>query len=96
MTSQVFQWAVDVHAEFVSAGAAIPPGVQRLLPNLDVVMWAAGRRAPPTAAELQEQFNVSRATAYRWLQVLGKPQPGGEIKHCESLMNTLNGTGSAR
>lgn len=63
-------WAIAVVGEFDSAGRRIPEGLVPLLPMVDVVLWAKDQPQPLRAETLQEQFGLSRATAYRWMVAL--------------------------
>ncbi len=63
-------WAIAVVGEFDAAGRRIPENVVQLLPMVDVVLWAKEQPQPLQVDGLQVRFNLSRATAYRWLTAL--------------------------
>ncbi|MBH1600340.1 hypothetical protein I5U56_06510 [Stenotrophomonas maltophilia] len=67
MTAGVMvSWAIAVVGEFDGAGCRIPDAVVPLLPMVEVVLWAKEQPWPLRVEALQERFNLSRATAYRW------------------------------
>jgi hypothetical protein len=41
---------------------------QRLLPLLAAAVWALDRHAEPMPDDIVRRYDVSRATAYRWLR----------------------------
>ncbi|KRG38872.1 hypothetical protein ARC78_15140 [Stenotrophomonas pictorum JCM 9942] len=75
MSTGTLKWAVVLAARLEANGHALTPDVVELLPHMDVVVWARQQRMPLTARALRERFGVSRATAFRWLQVLRAPLP---------------------
>jgi len=71
MSSAVMvSWAIAVVGEFDAAGRRIPDNAVQLLPMVDVVLWAKEQPQPLQVEALQAKFNLSRATAYRWMTAL--------------------------
>ncbi len=71
--SAMVSWAITVVGEFEGAGRRIPDTVVPLLPLLpmvEVVLWAKEQPGPLKIEVLQQRFNLSRATAYRWYSAL--------------------------
>lgn len=68
--SAMVSWAITVVSEFEGAGRRIPDAVVPLLPMVEVVLWAKEQPAPLKIEVLQQRFNLSRATAYRWYSAL--------------------------
>jgi DNA-binding transcriptional ArsR family regulator len=48
--------------------------ITSLIPYAEVVFWVRQLRSPLSAHNIAERFDVSRATAYRWLPVLRRVQ----------------------
>lgn len=69
-SAAMVSWAIAVVGEFDAAGRRIPENVVQLLPMVDVVLWAKEQPQPLQVDGLQVRFNLSRATAYRWLTAL--------------------------
>ncbi|HHA2690829.1 TPA: hypothetical protein ACOEPG_002808 [Stenotrophomonas maltophilia] len=69
-TSAMVSWAITVVSEFEGAGRRIPEAVVPLLPMVEVVLWAKMQPGPLQIEALQQRFNLSRATAYRWYSAL--------------------------
>lgn len=63
-------WAIAVVGEFDAAGRRIPEALVPLLPMVSVVLWAREQPSPLRVEDLQARFDLSRATAYRWLTAL--------------------------
>lgn len=63
-------WAIAVVGEFDAAGRRIPEALVPLLPMVSVVLWAKEQPHPLQVEALQARFDLSRATAYRWLTAL--------------------------
>lgn len=73
MSTQLLKWAVVLATKLEADGRPLSPDVVEMIPHMDVVVWARQQRRPLTQCALSERFGVSRATAYRWLQVLRAP-----------------------
>jgi hypothetical protein len=66
--AQSLYWTIDLVIEMKLAGCEVTPGMQRLLPLLAAAVWALDRHAEPMPDDIVRRYDVSRATAYRWLR----------------------------
>lgn len=85
MSTGTLKWAVALAARLEANGHPLTPDVVELLPHMDVVLWARQQRMPLTQRALCERFGVSRATAFRWMQVLRAPAAEPWPKDCQPL-----------
>lgn len=69
-SAAMVSWAIAVVGECDAVGCRIPENVVKLLPMVDVVLWAKEQPQPLQAESLQAEFGLSRASAYRWLTAL--------------------------
>lgn len=62
--------AVALVEEFEANGVVIPPPLIRLIPFVEVVLWARAQRHPVDVQQIQNRWSCSRASAYRYHRAL--------------------------